>query len=173
MADRGTRLSCSSCRSSPLAFPYIVLPPPSPSTVLPLVATVCSFDSFQSLHRHCHCPALALASKVTPGILVEKFGYLISYRGLPTLSPASFFPSREASRSRYSFHIPLPRHVTHATRPSTFPRGDGGYDRYFLPSSLLFVAGITSSPPPLSGGEICRARYSRRAAEILKILSRM
>lgn len=74
------RLSCSSCGHCRSVPPSI--------QATPLAATVCSFDSFQSLHRHCHCPALA--SKVTPGILVEKFGYLISYRGSPAFSPFPF-----------------------------------------------------------------------------------
>lgn len=56
-------------RPSPLAARCLTLPYPSPRESA-FAATVCSFDSFQSLHRHCHCPALA--SKVTPGILVEK-----------------------------------------------------------------------------------------------------
>lgn len=102
----------------------------------PSLATVCSFDSFQSLHRHCHCSSCALASKVTPGILVEKFGYLISYRGPPVLSlPLLPFISLRTLALRYSLHIPL-------VSPSLMLRNrpllrDG---RYFLSRSLLFVA---------------------------------
>jgi len=108
MADRGTRLSCSSCRLSLFVSLYVVH-----LSLLPLIATVCSFDSFQSLHRHCHCPALALASKVTPGILVEKFGYLISYRGLPTHSlplPFFFIPQSFLARAILSTSLSVPRH---------------------------------------------------------------
>lgn len=62
-------------------------------------------------------PCPALVSKVTLGILVEKFGYLISYRRVRQLSPSffHFFISFRASRSRYSLRIPL-------ASPSLVPR---------------------------------------------------
>lgn len=114
MAERGTFI-LHFLRSSLLARPY--------SASLRNLAPshnhhVCSFDSFQSLHRHCHCPAPALVSKVTLGILVEKFGYLISYRGVRQLSPSLFLflYLSELLALAILFHVLL-------ALPSLMPRG--------------------------------------------------
>lgn len=57
------RLSCTSCGLRRSLVPYHPVSlcdrhlSPFPASPAHLLATVCSFDSFQSLHRHCHCSA--------------------------------------------------------------------------------------------------------------------
>lgn len=129
MADRGTFI-LHFLRPSPLARS---LPPCIPLRPPPLLffRFSCSPPSYRLFFWFFPLTSpplpllcLALASKVTPGILVEKFGYLISYRGPPefSLPLASFFYISPGSHSPSFSPHPSRFAVTHATKPSTFPR---------------------------------------------------
>lgn len=95
-------------------------------------------------------PCPSLASKVTLGIL-EKFGYLISYREIRQLSPSFFLFLRLSERSCYSLHISL-------VSSSLVPRGAVHFSRNDR-SFELFIYIVR--PEITSGEKICRVQSSR------------
>lgn len=136
MAERGTFI-LHFLRSSLLARPYSAslcnLAPSHPNH------HVCSFDSFQSLHRHCHCPALPgvgfQSNPRDPCGKVWLFNFLP--RGPSALAfPLSLFISFRASRSRHSLPRPSRFAVTHATRPSISLREERSFFSSFIHCSL-------------------------------------
>lgn len=100
---------------------------------------------------------LALASKVTPRNPCGKvwlFNFLPWFaRVLSLLLPLFFYISQGSRSALFSPH-PSRFAVTHATKPVHFSATD---DRYFLSSSLLFVAGNN-----FLEGKICRAWSLRK-----------
>lgn len=118
MAERGTFI-LHFLRSSLLAHPHSM----SLCDLTPSHSYRLFFWFFPVTSPPLPLPCPALASKVTLGILVEKFGYLISYRGVRQLSPSFFlflYLSELLTLSLFSPHSSR-FVVTHATRPSTFP----------------------------------------------------